>query len=92
VGPITIRRHDVYMQSKGKEFLYGRIEVDLTAQPATIDLFFDSGVTYLGRSIYKLEGKRLSICMDNAREGRPTGFTTDRSSKDRTVIVLELID
>jgi len=73
----------VVWKREGKSFAATKVELDPSKSPATIDVIPDGGPARDKRilGIYKLEGNRLTICMADADQPRPTEFKAEQGSK-----------
>ncbi len=70
-GAVLIVKDDTYTVRVKKTGRDVTIKLDATQKPKQIDMYFpdDSGIKKLAKGIYKLEGDKLIICRDQARDG-----------------------
>ncbi len=70
---------------KLRKILKSDLKVDETKEPRSIDLTSHPDALGAGRltpGIYRLDGDRLTICIDGKRAARPTAFGTSKDNGD----------
>jgi uncharacterized protein (TIGR03067 family) len=85
-GPseVTFSGDSLSMNEGGKE-RKGKITVDPTKNPKTIDFQPEEKKEHIGMAIYDLKGDTLKICIGSPDKGRPTEF----SDKDQVLVTLK---
>jgi uncharacterized protein (TIGR03067 family) len=70
--------------------LGGKLTTNAARMPRQFDFEYSiGGETSMNQGIFKIEGRRLTICYDNTGKSRPTEFASPKGSKQLVLSVLE---
>ena len=80
---VTIAENGEFTVRHGNEESKGKLTIDVTKKPRTIDLFFETGPNKgkAQRGIYELQNEQLRICAGDVDKERPTVFATKATVK-----------